>query len=60
MIETDNKSMEKQIVFSTSIAEANLIIKALSNMPFKDVFEIIGKLNQQANEQLRNGTTPEH
>jgi len=60
MIETDNKSMEKQIVFSTSIAEANLIIKALSNMPFKDVFELIGKLNQQANEQLRNGTTPEH
>lgn len=38
--------------FNVSIEEANKIFKALGKEPFNDVYELIGKLNQQANEQL--------
>lgn len=35
-----------------TLEEVNLILKALGNMPFKDVYELIGVINAQANEQL--------
>ena len=35
-----------------TIDEINIIIGALSNRPFKDVFELIGNINKQASEQL--------
>ncbi|WP_037573544.1 hypothetical protein [Sporocytophaga myxococcoides] len=40
------------INFSVSIDEANKIFKALGNLPFVEVYELIGKLNEQANSQL--------
>ena len=40
------------IQFSVSLEEANLIFKALGKLPFTDVYELIGKLNEQANAQL--------
>jgi hydrogenase maturation factor len=42
------------INFSVSIDEANKIFKALGNLPFVEVYELIGKLNEQANTQLAN------
>lgn len=32
-----------------TIEEGNLLLEALAECPFKSVFELIGKLNQQAN-----------
>jgi hypothetical protein len=42
----------KQVNFQVSIEEANLIFKALGKLPFAEVYELIGKLNEQANAQL--------
>ena len=43
----------KNLTLRVSLDEANLIMKALGEMPFKDVYELIGKLNSQANNQLK-------
>lgn len=45
----------KDLTLRVSLDEANLIMKALSELPFKDVYELIGKLNDQANNQLKSG-----
>jgi hypothetical protein len=42
----------KNITFTVSVDEANKIFKALGNLPFTEVYELIGKLNEQANIQL--------
>ncbi len=41
-----------QLKFSITLDEANKIFKALGKEPFNEVYELIGKLNEQANEQL--------
>jgi hypothetical protein len=45
------KKMELNL--KISLEEANLILKALGNLPFSQVYELIGKINEQANEQLK-------
>ncbi|HEY8402139.1 MAG TPA: hypothetical protein VIK89_12810 [Cytophagaceae bacterium] len=40
------------ITFNVTLEEANKIFKALGNLPFVEVYELIGKLNEQANHQL--------
>ena len=53
---------EKKIKLEVTIEEANLIFKSLGKLPFEQVYELIGKLNDQANLQLtsekKNGATP--
>lgn len=44
--------------FQITLDEANTIFKALGQMPFAEVYELIGKLNKQANQQLENN--PNH
>ena len=44
------------VTFTVTLNEANLIFKALGALPFREVYELIGKLNEQANEQLKNET----
>lgn len=45
--------MENQeLQFNISLAQGNLILEALAERPFKQVFEIIGHLNQQASNQF--------
>lgn len=46
-----NKQNPK-VIFEVSLDEANKIFKALGNLPFNEVYELIGKLNDQANRQL--------
>ena len=48
----ENK-LQKSITFQVNLDEANLIFKALGKQPFETVYELIGKLNDQANSQLR-------
>lgn len=38
-----------------SLEEVNLIVKALGDRPFHEVFELIGKINAQATIQLHEG-----
>ncbi|EAY25089.1 hypothetical protein [Microscilla marina] len=42
------------IHFQITLDEANVIFKALGQMPFADVYALIGKLNEQANRQLNH------
>jgi len=35
-----------------SIEEANLVLEALGEMPFRRVFELVSMIQQQASEQL--------
>lgn len=42
------------IELSVSLEEVNTILKALSKESFKDVFELIGKINEQAGSQIEN------
>ncbi len=49
--------MNKPNIFlEVSLEEANTILKALGNLPFNQVYELIGKINVQANMQLKGDT----
>ena len=41
-----------KITLELDLEDINLILKLLYKEPFKDVFELIGKINYQANQQL--------
>ena len=47
----------KEITFTVTIDEANIIFKGLGRMPFQEVYQLIGKLNEQANRQLQGTGT---
>jgi hypothetical protein len=47
-----------EIDLHISIDEANLILEALGNLPFVKVFALIGKLQEQASQQLRAEVAP--
>jgi hypothetical protein len=38
------------------INEVNVIIKALSDRPFREVYELLGKIHAQSNAQLSQNT----
>ncbi|MCG8341105.1 MAG: hypothetical protein MI674_07605 [Cytophagales bacterium] len=44
-----------KINLTLHINEVNLIIKALSELPFREVYELMGKIHEQSNNQLKNG-----
>jgi hypothetical protein len=48
--------MKDLISFSLSLAQGNLILEALVERPFKEVFETIGHLNQQAAASFPEGS----
>ena len=41
----------KEINLKLTVEEANVILTALGNMPYSQVFQLIGKIHQQAAEQ---------
>lgn len=47
----------KKISFQLDINEVNLIIKALSERPFGEVYELIGKIHAQSSVQIPNQLT---
>jgi hypothetical protein len=51
-------STTPEVVFSVTLEEANTIFKALGSLPFSEVYELIGKLNEQANQQLTDRSFP--
>jgi hypothetical protein len=44
----------KDLKLNLTVNEANLILKALGNMPYSHVHELITKIHAQAQEQLTN------
>ena len=42
----------KDINLKVTIDEANLILEALGNLPFNKVYALIGKMQEQARQQL--------
>ena len=42
----------KELKFTFTLEEINLILKALSEKPFCEVFAVITKINSQAKEQI--------
>lgn len=49
----------KEIKLVLSVDETNQILDALGNLPFKSVFGLIGKIQQQAAGQFNsNGAAP--
>jgi hypothetical protein len=51
-----------EINLKLSIEEANLILESLGNLPFARVYLLIGKIQQQAGQQLNasNNHTNDH
>jgi hypothetical protein len=43
-----------------TLEQSRLVLQALSELPFKTVFELIGQLNQQAHRLFADGVDPEH
>ena len=55
MSDTQKKVLKKDnFVLNFSLEDINIILKALSEMPFKEVYDVIGKINFQTNEQMKN------
>jgi hypothetical protein len=46
-------SDDKQIPLSLSLGEVNLILEALGGLPYVRVFELIGRLHEQASTTLQ-------
>jgi hypothetical protein len=43
----NNKNIQLELNFE----EVNVILKALGNLPFNEVYDLIGKIHEQANTQ---------
>jgi len=41
-----------ELILKLDIGEVNIIIKALSDRPFREVYELVGKIHKQSNTQL--------
>ena len=51
-IKSSKTKKMKEVTVKLTLDELNLIFKALGNEPFREVYELIGKLNEQTNAQL--------
>ena len=48
-------SARRAYAISLALAEAQLVFEALAELPFKRVYELIGRLNRMANEVAAQG-----
>jgi hypothetical protein len=44
--------MTKEISFTVTVDEANLILRGIGLLPFAEVYQLVAKLQQQAGRQL--------
>ena len=47
----------KEINLQLTLEEANLVLEALGNLPFARVYGLIGKIQEQAGQQLKPAET---
>lgn len=50
---------EKELTFTLTVEEVNLVLEALGKEPFNKVFQLIGKVQQQASAQLQQNGAQE-
>ena len=48
---------QKEIELKVTVDEANLILEGLGHLPFAKVFALVGRIQEQAQQQL-NGSAP--
>jgi hypothetical protein len=46
----------QELSLTLTIEETNLVLEALGNLPFARVFALIGKIQEQARQQLSDNT----
>jgi len=51
MTKKDKKRLSQKIHLELTFEEVNLVLKSLGNLPFNQVFDVIGKIHDQANAQ---------
>ena len=49
---------DKNIQLDLNFEKVNLILKALGKMPFNEVYELIGEIHEQANQQVEHQQSP--
>jgi hypothetical protein len=49
----------KEINLTVSVDEANLLLEAVGLLPFARVYQLVGKLQDQARRQLNGSATAE-
>jgi hypothetical protein len=54
----NNNANTQEIQLKVSLEEANVLLEALGELPFKKVFGLVGKIQQQASAQI-NPATPQ-
>ena len=42
----------KELTLVLTVEEANIVLDSLGNMPFRSVYQLVGKIQAQAEEQL--------
>jgi hypothetical protein len=47
----------KEVTFTVTIDEANLILEGVGLLPFAKVYQLVGKLQEQARRQLNSEAT---
>ena len=52
MESTQDNEEEIHLTMTFTVEQMNTILRALSKEPFKDVFQLIGNINEQAATQL--------
>lgn len=46
----------KEVNLKLNVNEVNMVIKALGQLPYNQVYEIIGRIHTQASEQVNSDT----
>ena len=44
---------KNEITLKLTLSEVNLVLEALGNLPFRQVFEVVGKIQEQAGGQIK-------
>jgi hypothetical protein len=57
MINQESSNM-KELNFKVTIDEANLILEGLGHIPFAQVFTLVAKIQEQAQQQLNGEDLP--
>jgi hypothetical protein len=48
------KATMKEINFTVTVEEANLILRGIGLLPFAEVYQLVAKIQQQAGRQLES------
>ena len=47
----------EELTLKLNLDEVNKLIKSLAKEPFQEVYELIGKINEQADEQIKKNNS---